>query len=196
MVDAKVEAKITVNELTDEESAAINSSSAHPMGNPLNLQHWGRPPAKIADKLWIGGLYDAINLPLLAKLRIGAIVNVMGPLIPQLGITQTIQPVPVCVVPDGVSYASFTTLQPFGQTLQNAKTAVQAIKFYRDQIGVNVFVHCGEGRDRGPTIIWKYLVEGGATPEVAKEMLKSRSIAIVHEDWWNGAGNETGQPTQ
>jgi hypothetical protein len=171
-------------ELTEEEAAAINSSSAHPMGNPLNLRSWGHPPTKIADKLWIGGLYDAFNHVLLAKLRIGAVINVMGSMF-NLGIVQGMDAVPVCSVPEGIGYACFKTLQPFGQTITQAKAAIQAIKFYRDNIGVNVFVHCGEGIDRGPTIVWKYLVESGTSPDAAEGMIKARSIVVVHKDWWD-----------
>ena len=172
--------------LTEAEQEAINSSSAHPAGNPLNLRSWNRPPSKVADRLWIGNLYDSFNHVLMTKLRIGAVVNVMGSMF-NLGIVQGLDPQPVCCVPEGIGYACFKTLQPFGQTIGQAKAAIEAIKFYKDQIGVNVLVHCGEGIDRAPTIVCKYMVETqNITWEVAEKMIKdARPIAVPHQSWWN-----------
>src|SRR5262245_11821212 len=102
-----------------------------------------RPPSKVADRLWIGNLYDAFNHGLMAKLRIGAVVNVMGSMF-NLGIVQNLDPQPVCNVPEGIAYAMVKTLIPFGPaTIAQAKSAISAIKFYRDTVGVNVMVHCG-----------------------------------------------------
>lgn len=139
--------------------------------NPYRLsQSFGVNTTKIIDRLWIGNIYDSLNEELLNKLGINAVINLLG--------TGRVFP--------KIVYTIIPLSQPFGTTLPDAEEAVKKIDELRNGAGLNVMVHCWEGVDRSPTVVWKYLTYwyGLDEKEAVDLIMSQRPIAKPHPSWF------------
>ena len=148
--------------------------------NPLKLRSFGEPPTKVTNtNVWIGNFYDAHNTGLLQELRIQVVINLLGMMPNSLivGIPYILYPLPQ---PNGVRFDDLS--------MANAMNVGFAIEKLKKAGYPSVFIHCLEGIDRGPTVVWKYMTEvQKVDPQVARAQITTkRPISVIHEEWFNG----------
>lgn len=141
-----------------------------PPGNPLQLESYDVEPTKIPSwDLYIGNYYDVNDPELIKELGIKSIINVAG-VVPQ-------------TISIGVNYCLYPLSQPFGDTKILALQAVESIKQLL-KLGP-VLVHCWTGKDRAPTVVWRFLshyMDGNKVEEIIKTL---RPISIIHRSWFD-----------
>lgn len=147
--------------------------------DPLKITSFGEPPTKLTSNgVWVGNFYDVHMTPMLQELRIQCVINVMG------------------VVPNsiivGIPYILYPLPQPQNgekfdeMSMANAFNIGYAIEKLRAAGYTSVFVHCLSGIDRGPTIVWKYMVDKLKWKEddARNHIKKLRPISNIHSDWF------------
>ena len=147
--------------------------------NPINLVTFGEPPTKLAPDLWVGNFYDAHSTAILTDLRFQSIISVMGqwPNAVMGGIPYLLYPIPL-VVEQGKKQ------EPQG--IENITSCVNMIERLRSAGLTPILLHCLEGKDRSPTITWKYMVDKlkKSEEDARATIQRLRPVAILHTDWF------------
>lgn len=173
-------------QLSDTERAILKkyfNNKSHGVSNketnPLNLVSFGEPPTKMAPDVWVGNFYDAHSTALLTDLRFQCIISLMGqwPNAVMGGIPYYLYPIPLIVEPG-------KKLDEMGQN--NVISAINMIERLRNAGLTPILLHCLEGKDRSPTITWKYMIEKlKKTEDDARATItRLRPISQIHHDWF------------